>query len=224
MIRIIQIIHKMRTALYNLRFANITLDEIRFAPIRHSPPQESRCQLIEAWRTYTAPDPSDDLYKLLGATYMIGLCRSLSEGRSGVLMNLPGAREWSRCAEFLMGLRSRIKDLVLTNKKKPLLCRVQAELVAGVNAEADMLVGTTAWFFIGGDKPSELHRLDRMVAVLLTTHALRNSGHQITKITLLQMITGLTLDLDVDTWISSPALSSPALLTAFIQARVQHTL
>lgn len=219
MIRIIQIIHKMRTALYNLRFANITLDEICFAPIRHSPPQESRCQLIEAWRTYTTPDPSADQYKLLGATYLIGLCQSLSEGRSGVLMNLPGAREWSRCADFLAGLRSRIKDLVVTNKKTPILCRVQAELVAGVNAEADMLVGTTAWFFVGGDKPSELHRLDRMVAVLLTAHALRIAGHRITKITLLQMITGLTLDLDIDTW-----MSSPVLLTSFIQARVQHTV
>jgi len=222
MIRIIQIIHKMRTALYNLRFANITLAEIRFAPIRHSPPQESRCQLIEAWRTYTTPDPSDDLYKLLGATYMIGLCRSLSEGRSGVLMNLPGAREWSRCAEFLDGLRGRIKDLLLANKKTPILCRVQAELVAGVNAEADMLVGQTAWFFVGGDKASELHRLDRLVAVLLTAHALRNAGHRITKITLLQIITGLTFDLDIAAWIASP--SSSELLTSFIQARVQHTV
>lgn len=218
MIRIIQIIHKMRTALYNLRFANITLDEIRFAPIRHSLPQESRCQLIEAWRTYTRPDTSADAYKLLGATYMIGICRSLSEGRSGVLMNLPGAREWSRCADFLRGLRDRIQGLVTANKKKPILCRVQADLVAGVNAEADMLVGTTAWFFVGGDKPSELHRLDRLVAVLLTAHALRNAGHRITKITLLQIITGLTLELDIDAWIASE------LLTSFIQARVQHTL
>lgn len=219
MIRIIQIIHKMRTALYNLRFANITLDEIRFAPIRHSPPQESRCQLIEAWRTYTTPDPSTDPYKLLGATYLIGLCQSLSEGRSGVLMNLPGAREWSRCADFLAELRSRIKDLLITNKRTPILCRVQAELVAGVNTEADMLVGTTAWFFVSGDKASELHRLDRLVAVLLTAHALRNAGHKITKITLLQMITGLTLDLDIDAW-----MSSPELLTSFIHARVLHTV
>jgi hypothetical protein len=148
---------------------------------------------------------------------MIGLCRSLSEGRSGVLLNLPGAREWSRCAGFLAELRSQIKDLVIANKKTPILCRVQAELVAGVNAEADMLVGTTVWFFVGGDKPSELHRLDRLVAVLLTVHALRNAGHRITKITLLQIITGLTFDLDIDSWIASE------LLTAFIQARVQHT-
>lgn len=214
MIRIIQIVHKMRTALYNLRFANITLDEIRFAPIRHSPPQESRCPLIEAWRTYTSGKEKD--LALLNATYMVGLCRALSEGRSGVLTNLPGAREWSRCSVFLDDLRKRIADLTATNKKTAILCRVQAELVAGVMTEADMLVGTTAWFFVSGDKASELHRLDRLVAVLLTVHALRKADHKVEKITLFQMITGLTLELVVDGWTASE------LLTAFIQARVNH--
>ena len=214
MIRIIQIVHKMRTALYNLRFANITLDEIRFAPIRHSPPQESRCPLIEAWRTYTSGKEKD--LALLNATYMVGLCRALSEGRSGVLTNLPGAREWSRCSVFLDDLRKRIAELTVTNKKTAILCRVQAELVAGVMTEADMLVGTTAWFFVSGDKASELHRLDRLVAVLLTVHALRKADHKVEKITLFQMITGLTLELVVDGWTASE------LLTAFIQARVNH--
>ena len=223
MIRIIQIVHKMRTALYNLRFANITLDEIRFAPIRHSPPQESRCPLIEAWRAYThglhGPE-GESPYALLNATYMIGLCRALSEGRSGVLTNLPGAREWSRCATFLDDLRKRIADLTATHKKAPILCRVQADLVPGVMTEADMLVGTTAWFFVSGDKASELHRLDRLVAVLLTAHALRNAGHTVKRITLFQIITGLILEIDITTWMASPSASE--LLTSFIQARVMH--
>ena len=83
--------------------------------------------------------------------------------------------------------------------------------------EADMLLGTTAWFFVSGDKASELHRLDRLVAVLLTVHALRKADHKVEKITLFQMITGLTLELVVDGWTASE------LLTAFIQARVNHT-
>jgi hypothetical protein len=215
LIRIIQIIHKMRTALYNLRFANITLEEIRFAPIRHSPPQESRCPLIEAWRTYTTGQETD--LALLNATYMVGLCRALSEGRSGVLTNLPGAREWSRCTGFLDDLRKRITELTSANKKTAILCRVQAELVAGVMTEADMLVGTAAWFFVSGDKSSELHRLDRLVAVLLTVHALRKAAHKVEKIILFQMITGLTLELTVDAWVTAE------LLTAFIQARVNHS-
>ena len=218
-IRIIQIIHKMRTALYNLRFANITLEEIRFAPIRHSPPQESRCSLIEAWRVYTTAHHHSDMtpYALLNASYMIGLCRALSEGRSGVLTNLPGAREWTRCADFLEELRGRIRALVTENKKRPILCRVQADLVPGVQAEADMLVGTTAWFFVSGDKSSELHRLDRLVGILLTVHALREAGHTVHKAVLMQMITGLTLEVGMEDWVSS------TLLTSFIQARVQHS-
>lgn len=215
MIRIIQIIHKMRTALYNLRFANITLDEIRFAPIRHSPPQESRCPLIEAWRTYTTTTEKD--LALLNATYMVGLCRALSEGRSGVLTNLPGAREWSRCAGFLDDLRKRIADLTAANKKTPILCRVQAELVEGVMTEADMLIGNTAWFFVSGDKASELHRLDRLMAILLTVHALREAGHMVKTIMLFQIITGLTMELSVADWLKSELLKS------FIQARVNHS-
>ena len=218
-IRIIQIIHKMRTALYNLRFANIMLDEIRFAPIRHSPPQESRCTLIEAWRNYTAPSDTSNPYTLLGATYLVGLCRSLSEGRSGVLMNLPGAREWSRCTEFLDNLRRQIKTLVVANKKTPILCRVQAELAQKIQCEADMLIGGVAWFFVGGDKVSELHRLDRLLAVLLTTYALRKAGHTVTTVTLFQIITGLTIEFAVDEWITQPDLLVP-----FIEARVQHSV
>jgi hypothetical protein len=83
--------------------------------------------------------------------------------------------------------------------------------------EADMLVGTDAWFFVSGDKSSELHRLDRLVAVLLTVHALRKAEHKVEKIILFQMITGLTLELTVDAWVTAE------LLTAFIQARVNHS-
>ena len=222
-IRIIQIIHKMRTMLYNLRFAHVALSDLTFAQIRHSPPQESRCGLIQVWRSYT------DGHRLAPATagttedlsviYQIGLCRSLADGRSGVLTNLPGEREWTRCREFLTVTRSRIAALVETNKTAQILCRVQVDLVPGVVAEADMLVGSTAWFFVPGDGVSELQRLERMVCVLLTVHALRAAGHAVTRVCMFQMITGVSLEWDVADWPSSAS----ALLTAFIQARVSHT-
>jgi hypothetical protein len=214
LIRIIQIIHKMRTVLYNLRFANITLDELRFAPIRHSPPQESRCPLIEAWRTYTNGLPLVDL----NAIYLVGLCRSIGEGRSGVLASLPGEKEWSRCRLFLDAFRSRAATIART--KTTILCRLTAEVVEGVTASADMLVGDTVWFFVPGDQPSELQRLDRMLGVLLTVHALRAAGHIVNHVCLFQLITGRTLTWSVEDW----APRSSALLASFIQARVQHTL
>jgi len=214
-IRIIQIVHKMRTVLYNLRFANIALDDLRFAAIRHSPPQEARCQLIEAWRIYTDGHPLADEPSLqdLSAIYQIGLCRALSEGRSGVLTNLPGAREWSRIRPFLRELRLLASNAVAGNKA--VLSRVVVSVADGVTAEVDMIVGDVAWFFVGGDQPSELQRLERIVAILLTVHALRP---RINHVCLFQMITGQTVSWPLDNW----SASNSSLLTAFVQARAQH--
>ncbi len=222
LIRIIQIVHKMRTVLYNLRQAYITLADFRFAPIRHAPPQESRCELIEAWRFYTSgakltrPQPTRDE---LGAIYKIGLCRALGEGRSGVLMSLPGEREWSRCRDFLGLFHDKIHGILDAAKGQPVLCRVTADLVEGVKAEADMLIGETAWFFVSGDAPSELQRLEQLLVILLTVHALRMAGHRVTRVCLFQLITGLSLEWSVADWHPKSA----ALLTAFVQARVGHT-
>jgi hypothetical protein len=217
-IRTIQIIHKMRTMLYNLRFANIAFTDLQFAPIRHTPPQESRCQLIGAWRDYTdgTPLPPQPTFTELLPIYLIGLCRALAEGRSGVLASLPGEREWGRCREFLRDFRLRIHTEVASAKL--VLCRVTVPLVPGVIAVADMIVGETAWFFVGGDQPSELQRLERMVMVLLTAHALRVAGHRLTHICLFQMLTGQQISWSITEWPPQTA----ALMTAFVQARVQH--
>ncbi len=228
-IRIIQIIHKMRTVLYNLRFAKIALHELRFAAIRHSPPQEARCELITAWRSYTdghplpddAPIPLQDLHTI----YQIGLCRAIAEGRSGVLAALPGEREWSKIRPFLTDFRARIRSCAAAAKSTSVLCRIQITVNPGittapVTAEADMLLGTTAWFFVAGDQPNEMQRLERMLTILLTVHGLRLAGHVVKDVCLYQLITGTTLQWSVEDWTPS----SSELLTAFIQARVQHTM
>ena len=221
LIRVIQIIHKMRTVLYNLRFAAVALSDMQFAPIRHAPPQESRCPLIEAWRTYTngaplaEPEPTREE---LNTIYMIGLCRALSEGRSGVLTNMPGEREWARCREFLGLFRKRVHSLIDANRNKPILSRLVATVAEGVTATADILVDQTVWFFVGGDQVGELQRLDRMICILLTVHALRQTGHTVKQVCLYQLITGQMLTWSVEDW--SP--TSAALLTAFVEARVKH--
>jgi hypothetical protein len=87
-----------------------------------------------------------------------------------------------------------------------------------VTAAADMIVGDVAWFFVGGDQPAELQRLERMLMVLLTVHALRTAGHRVTHVCLFQMLTGQQITWSVGEWVPATA----ALLTAFVQARVQH--
>jgi hypothetical protein len=81
-----------------------------------------------------------------------------------------------------------------------------------------MLVGTTAWFFVPGDNPLDLQRLDTALEILLTVHALRIAGHTVTDVCLFQMLSGATTMWDLRGW-RAPAA---ALLTAFIQARVSH--
>jgi hypothetical protein len=213
LIRIIQIIHKMRTTLYNLRFANITLSELRFASgKRHSPPQESRCQLIEAWRTYTSRSEAD-----LNSIYLIGICRAIATGRSGVLTAKPGAVQWAKCRDFLADLKTRIRALHDSSPPRSILCRVQTEIREGVIASADMIVAGTVWFFVAGDQPTELQRLDRMITALLSVAALRIAGHTIHHVCLFQIITGYRLKWSVEGW------NSADILVSFVEARAMHS-
>ena len=219
-IRIIQIIHKMRTMLYNLRFAAVRLADFQFAPIRHSPPQETRCELIRAWRLFTNGRPVT-LPALpaeeLNAIYQVGLAgTALAAGRAGVLVALPGEREWARCREFLRLFAARAAAVAAS--APIVLCRVVAEIAPGVTAQADMIVGTTAWFFVGGENPTELQRLDRALQILLTVHALREAGHTLADVTVYQMLTGESRTWSVADW----GRTAAGLLVAFVQARVAH--
>jgi len=217
-IRIIQIVNKMRTVLYNLRFANVSLSDFQLAPIRHVPPNESRCQLIEAWRTYTGGAPLDPAPSLhdLNAIYRIGLCRAVGEGRAGVLADsqMPGEMEWSRIRPFLSELRTVIRTLIAGHKTVPVVCREQTEIRPGVSSSIDMLVGDTAWFFVPGDQITELRRLDKMMIAILSV--LPTSA---TKICMYQLITGARIEWSIEDW----SQESRRLLMAYVQARVEHT-
>ena len=183
LIRIIQIVHKMRTVLYNLRFAKISLTDLQFSPIRHSPPQETRCALIEAWRHYTTGTQS------LSETYLIGLCKSLATGRSGVLAELPGAKEWAKCSDFLAKIKDTVLALHTSTPVGKILCR----------SLADMIVDETAWFFVAGDQPNDLKRLDRLLTFLLTVNLLRQEV-TVHRVCIYQMITGCRIVLDITDW------------------------
>jgi hypothetical protein len=214
LIRIIQIIHKMRTMLYNLRFAAVRLADLRFAPIRHTPPQEFRCTLIESWRAYISKAADASLLDI----YQIGLCRSLATGRSGVVAAaaLPGMREFARIQPFLTDTRAKIRSILGTATY--VLSRCTVEVAPDVTGIADLLVDETAWFFVAGESPSELQRLDRLVVILLTVHGLRKAGYKVKAATLYQPLTGLSV-----VW-SLPygSLPSSELLCGYVQARASY--
>jgi hypothetical protein len=173
----------MRTVLYNLRFAKVSLIDLQFSPIRHSPPQESRCALIEAWRSYTTGSPS------LSESYLVGLCKSLSTGRSGVLAELPGAKEWAKCTDFLTKIKENVLALHNSTPVGKILCR----------GLADMIVDETVWFFVAGDQPNDLKRLDRLLTFLLTVHLIRQEV-TVHRVCIYQMITGCKIVIDITDW------------------------
>ena len=219
LIRIIQIIHKMRTMLYNLRFAAVKLSDLRFAPIRHTPPQEFRCTLIESWRAYTSKSGDASLLDI----YHIGLCRSLATGRAGVVAPaaLPGAREFARVQPFLTETRAKIGRILASATY--VLSRCTVEVAPDVTGTADLLVDEAAWFFVSGESPSELQRLDRLVAILLTVHGLRAAGYKVTAATLYQPLTGLTVIWSLPYGsLPSSGSSSLQLLCGYVQARASY--
>ena len=217
LIRIIQIIHKMRTMLYNLRFANIKLSDLRFAPIRHTPPQEFRCTLIESWRAYTSKSLDASLLDI----YQIGLCRSLAAGRSGVVAAaaLPGAREFARIQPFLVETKAKIRAIL--GAATYVLSRCTVEVAPDVTGTADLLVDETAWFFVTGESPSELQRLDRLVAILLIVHGLRKAGYKVKAATLYQPLTGLSVFWSLP-YGPLPLSTSSDLLCGYVQARASY--
>jgi hypothetical protein len=215
-IRIIQIVNKMRTVLYNLRFAHVSLSEFQLAPIRHVPPNESRCQLIEAWRTYTGSSTDMLSAHELNAMYRIGLCRSVGDGRSGVLSDslMPGEMEWVRIRPFLSQLQNVLTTLLSSHKTTPILCREQREIYPGVFATIDIRIGHAAWFFVPGDQTNELRRLDRMLIALLSVY----TDPTIQTIVLYQILTGVRLEIQIEEWTQE----SRKLLLAYVQARASH--
>jgi len=217
LIRIIQIIHKMRTMLYNLRFANIKLSDLRFAPIRHTPPQEFRCTLIESWRAYTSKSLDASLLDI----YQIGLCRSLAAGRSGVVAAaaLPGAREFARIQPFLVETKAKIRAIL--GAATYVLSRCTVEVAPDVTGTSDLLIDETAWFFVAGESPSELQRLDRLVAILLTVHGLRKAGYKVKAATLYQPLTGLSVFWSLPDG-PLPLSTSSDLLCGYVQARASY--
>jgi len=222
LIRIIQIIHKMRTMLYNLRFASVRLSDLRFAPIRHTPPQEFRCTLIESWRAYISKGGPVDASLL--DIYQIGLCRSLAAGRSGVVAPaaLPGAREFARIQPFLADMRANIRAIL--GSATYVLSRCTVEVAPEVTGTADLLVDDSAWFFVAGESPSELQRLDRLVAILLTVHGLRKAGYTVGSATLYQPLTSLSVRWALPCApLPSSSVSSLQLLCGYVQARASYT-
>ena len=197
-IHIIQIVHKIRTTLYNLRYVEFRIDLLRFACIPYSPPQEQRCDLIRAWykvNQTTQPIPSSSLCPeifLMGGTHIV------KQGRNALFYKKPTPGDWSTVTEFLHRLE---KDILKgwAQTSSDILARVTYEDIQ-VCTTADLLMDTTLIMIHPGSSANEMRRLETLIEIFFTTHLIRKLGHKIETAALFQPLSGLWIEMDLRLW------------------------
>ena len=211
-IHIVQIIHKIRTTLYNFRFVDYRMDLLRFASISYSPPQEHRCDMIRAWyKVNTLSIPSDTILHeifLMGGTYIV------RQGRNALFYRQPTLTEFATIHEFLFALESQI-IAVWCKTNKEILARVLYE-DEQLTAQADLIMDNTLVQIQQGGSPTEMKRLEILVELFETAHLMRTKGYKIDKVVLFQPLTGLWLEMDISAW-------NGAALDAYIRERLSSS-
>jgi hypothetical protein len=195
-IHLIQIIHKIRTTLYNLRYVDFRIDLLRFACIPYSPPQEQRCDLIRAW--YKVNQLTIPSITLCPEIFLMGGTHVIKNGRNSLFYKKPTSQEWLTIREFLYRLE---KDILKTwaQTSIDILARVQYE-DEQVTTIADLLLDTTLVIISPGSSHLEMRRLETLVETLFTVHLIRKQGHKIETAALFQPLSGLWIEMDLRTW------------------------
>ena len=195
-LKIIQIVHKIRTTIYNLRFVQYRMDLLRFFPISYSPPQEHRCNLINAWhRTTQTALPS---ILLLPELFLMGGTHIVKQGRNALFFKQPSQQEWASVKEYLIRLESDILQNWCTNSQD-ILARVQYEDEQLIVC-ADLLLENTLIMINTGSTANEMKRLETLVELFETVHLIRQKGFLIKSAALFQPLSGLFIEIDISNW------------------------
>jgi len=196
LIHIVQIIHKIRTTLYNLRYVKYRMDLLRFSSIPYAPPQEFRCDLISAWfRTSQSVIPS---INLLPELYLMGGTHIVRQGRNLLFYRQPTSEDWSVVREFLCKLESEILNNWIINAET-ILARVQYE-DEQLTTSADIIIDKALVQIQPGGSANDMRRLELLVELFATAHLIRSAGYLIETVVLFQPLSGLWLEMDVKDW------------------------
>jgi len=196
LIHIVQIIHKIRTTLYNLRYVNYRMDLLRFAAIPYSPPQEYRCDLIRAWNLVTQSTiPS---VNLLPEIYLMGGAHTVRQGRNLMFYRQPTKPDWASVREFLCQLEDEILNNWIVNAQT-ILARVLYE-DEQLTTTADLIMDKALVQIQAGSTLHELRRLELLVELFATAHLIRSQGYTIDTVVLFQPLSGLWLEMDIKDW------------------------
>lgn len=196
LIHIVQIIHKIRTTIYNLRFVEYRMDLLRFFPIAYSPPQEQRCDLIRAW--YKTNKMTIETRWLCNELFLMGGAHIVRQGRNALFYKKPLDTEWETIQEYLVRLESDIlKNWCLS--AKDILARIQYE-DEQLSTHGDLLMDKTLISIQPGSSGMDLKRLDVIIEIFETAHLLRKKGHVINTAVLFQPLSGLWIEMDLAEW------------------------
>lgn len=206
---IIQIIHKIRTTIYNLRFTQYRIDLLRFYPISYSPPQEFRCDLIAAWhRTTQSQLPS---LSLLPDIFLMGGTHVVKDGRNALFFKQPTKDDWLTVRDYLAKLDSDILQNWCSNSQD-ILARVQYDDEQLIVC-ADLIMEHTLIHFNTGSSANEMKRLEILVEIFETVHLIRQKGFLITTAAIFQPLSGMWIEMDLSEWDGS-------VLDKYIRAKI----
>jgi len=199
MIPVMQILHKIRSVIYNLRHVESKLEEFLLGPAKGSPPMIMRNDLITSWRRVTdrslsSPATVYDLYRL-ACIYSSRL------GRNAPLYKIPDLADLKDCLPFL----EKISDHILSDINLLATDAIQARVALrdprlDLTCEADLIAGHSVYMFLEGDSRAEIQRLDRWIEGLARVSIARKNGYEIKNLCYIQPLTGISATLLVDGW------------------------
>jgi hypothetical protein len=196
LIHIVQIIHKIRTTIYNLRFVEYRMDLLRFHPIPYSPPQEQRCDLIRAW--YKTNKLSIETRWLCNELFLMGGTYIVRQGRNALFYKRPSSQDWDSIKTYLENLEFHILKSWCSTATD-ILARIQYE-DEQLSAQGDLLMDKTLITIQPGSSGMDLKRLDTIIEIFETVHLLRIKGHVIDSAVLFQPLSGLWLEMNLTDW------------------------
>ena len=199
MIPVMQILHKIRSVIYNLRHVESKLEEFLLGPAKGSPPMIMRNDLITSWRRVTDRSllSSATVYDL----YRLACIYSSRLGRNAPLYKIPDPTDLKECLPFL----EKISDHILTDINLLATEAIQARVALRdprleLTCEADLIAGHSIYMFLEGDSRAEIQRLDRWIEGLARVSIARKNGYEIKNLCYIQPLTGVSATLPVDGW------------------------
>jgi len=199
MIAVMQILHKIRSVIYNLRHVPSELNEFLLGPAKGSPPMIMRNDLITSWRRVTNRDLTNktvvfDLYRL-------ACVHSSRMGRNAPLYKTPEMGDLSGCMPFLEDITTHILQEIKVTNTSEIQARVNlADPLLDLNCEIDLIVGDTVIVFLDGESKAEIQRLDRWIEGLARVSIARAAKYTIKNLVYIQPLSGSVARLCLDDW------------------------